>query len=711
MGEQAWEKPALWNASKLRIPKEASWWLRRDKLLSSIESGDECAVVFHAGAGYGKTTVMAEWAGSHRARSCWYRLHESDNHFYRFLYGIAAALSSAVNVNFFDGGKMKLTGREKPERVSELFFSRCIPALPGDGFFICLDDLHLIYDEAVLDFLLRFMEYGEGRARFFFSLRGSFPGFLAACLMRGTAREIKEDELRFEERETALLLHKMAGRELPQKTVREIHADTNGWPAGIAFAGLDLKEVRPLPARTPLFDRTRLYDYLFYEIFRKLAYDTQQFLTESSALEVVTPSLCNHALGRGDAVGMLRYLVRENLFLSHMSGEDDAYCYDGVFRDFLRSRLPAGRRGEILLRAAEYEVRHGAWEAAVGYGMQCGEKGCALVAAVLEKRAAGMAESGQHTLLRVWIDHLYGFRDRLPDTALYCMYEQLYRDGERQRGEELLRAAVKQARAKLRYDSSERYLRELAALEKETAQEGIGTLSVQCMGSLSVRGAGGEIVWRTKKTKELFACLFYEKGRWVSRDVLTERLWPEKTAEKAAVLFHTTASYLRKALAGAGGADCLLVKNQSYALNMTRMQSDVEELDRCYGCLKRGEMLSGERAAKLAALYGAGYLYEEDYLWIGAYGEEMERRYLWMMNTLADKASAEKKHEEAAAYLKKALEVDGYALAVMERLVECLLLCRDITGAKRAYERLREASLEVIGGEPERTFEEYLYKN
>lgn len=620
MDEQAWEQPVIWNASKFQIPKETHWWLRREKLLASIENGDESAVVFHAGAGYGKTTVMAEWAWSHRARSCWYRLHESDNQFDRFLYGIATALSGIVKADLWDAEIMRLMGSERTDRVSECFFSRCIPALPADGFFICLDEFQVIYDETVQDFLLRFMEYGEGRARFFFALRGGFPGFLAACLMRGAAREVKADELKFEERETARLLQKISGRELSERVVRDIHADMCGWPVGVAFAGMDLKEARTQPTTgAVLFDRTHLYDYIFYEIFRKLANDTQQFLLESSVLETMRPSVCDHAMGRKDAADMFRYLMRENLFLSRMEGEEEMYCYDSFFRGFLRSRLSAGRRMEILLKAAAYE------------------------------ELCGRGETAE----------------------------------ERKNASRELENAVREKHA---------------------------PLFVQCFGALSVRGQEGEVVWRTKKTKELFVCLFYEHGRWVTRDVLTERLWPEKPAQKAAVLFHTTTSYLRRALAAAGIVECLLVKNQSYALDMTRMRSDIEELDDCYACLKSGNTLTNERADQFVELYRQGYLYEEDYLWLGAYREEVEQRYLWILKTLADGAYTDGQYEEAVLFLKKTVEVDGYALSAMERLVECLILCQNIAGARKVYERFQDASLEVLGEAPARKFEEYLRK-
>lgn len=818
MAEHAWDQSVLWNASKFRIPKEAAWQLRRDKLLSGLACGDESAVVFHAGAGYGKTTVMAEWASEHRAQSCWYRLHESDNQFGCFLRGIAAALSGLVDAavfraDFFEAD-MRLAADKAVEGTGEIFLAKCLPALPAGQIFICLDDFHFIHNETVLNFLLRFMEYAEGKARFFFTSKSGFPAFLAANLMRGAACEVLEKELRFEEGETAHLLRSMSGRALPEHVVKEIHADTNGWPAGVMFAGIDLKSAQPLSTGRFLFDRTHLYQYIFQEVFRKLAYDTQRFLTESSVLEKMMPPLCDYALGRSDSAGMLHYLLKEHLFLSRAEGEEDAYFYEGVSGGFLRSRLSDGRRVEVLLKAAQYHVRRGEWEEAARDAMACGENGCGIVAAVFEKRAGEMRSSGQQVRLREWMDYLAEFREQMTDTALFCMYECLCMDGETERGAEFLRKAAEKAYAKLRYDLYERYMRELAALlyrfpqegqamgqnsavplkyaedrrnaakgtgsagdrkphvgnwngrnaaqtiEEEAreklavrgivpgnwdtpgsgrtlawkdgqedqrnreGQENRGTLKkredqknwenqevslyVQCMGALSVRGASGEVVWRTKKTKELFACLFYENGRWAARDILTERLWQEKPADKSSVLFHTTMSYLRKALAAAGALDCLLVKNQSYALDMTKLDSDIAQLRRGYDCLKKGETLTEERALRFTELYGEGYLYGEDYVWADGYREQVEQRYLWMLQTLAKQKAAGGRYREAAMYLKKAVEVDNYALDAMEEIVECLIRCRDIAGARRAYERLTEVSMELFNEKPERAFEEFV---
>lgn len=808
-----WGQHSAWNASKFRIPGETPCELRRDKLLSSMEYGDESAVVFHAGAGFGKTIVMAEWAAEHRAKSCWYRLHESDNRFGCFLRGVAVALSAVVYDAPVDVEK---ANQFEDEAAGERFLSYYLPALPREGIFVCLDDFQVIYNETVYEFLLQFMEYGEGKIRFFLTSKKGFPAFLAAELIRGRVREIGADELRFEEWETVQLLERMSGRRLPERIVTEIYADTHGWPAGIAFAGLDLKRRGELSEGALLFDRTHLHQYIFYEMFRKLAYDMQRFLVEASVLKELAPTLCDCALGRGDSAGMLRYLAREHLLLA-CPGEEkgtEMYSCEPLFREFLQSRLSDGRRVEVLLKAAQYHVRRGEWEEAARDAMACGENGCGIVAAVFEKRAGEMRSSGQQVRLREWMDYLAEFREQMTDTALFCMYECLCMDGETERGAEFLRKAAEKAYAKLRYDLYERYMRELAALlyrfpqggrgmgqdsavplkyaeEGRTAaqetgaegerrshgenwngrnaaqiieeeareklavrgivpgnwdtpgsgrvlawrdgqedqrnregQENRGTLKkredqknwenqevslyVQCMGALSVRGPAGEVVWRTKKTKEMFACLFYENGRWAARDVLTERLWQEKPADKSSVLFHTTMSYLRKALAAAGALDCLLVKNQSYALDMTKLDSDIAQLRCGYDCLKKGETLTEERVLRVTELYGQGYLYGEDYVWADVYREQVEQRYLWMLQTLAKQNAADGRYREAAMYLKKAVEVDNYALDAMEGIVECLIRCRDIAGARRAYEKLTEVSMELLNEKPERAFEEFV---
>lgn len=798
--------------------------------MRSFEDGDEQVLIFHAGAGYGKTTVMAQWAAAHSGKSCWYHLHESDNDPCRFLLGIAASFSDAVKADVFDMEELSQAGCADLPAVSERFFSKCFSLLPGESFYICLDDFHLIKNEAVQEFLLSFMEYGEGRVRFLVTAKESFPAFLAAGIMRGRAREVGADELRFAQCETGLLLEQIIGKKLSARVESSVQEYTRGWAAGIVFAGLGLKNggglttaasygasafhkmgvhgSRMLPAQGGVwFDRTHLYHYIFHEIFRKLPYDMQQFLTDTSVFEKIEVPVCNYALNRTDSGEMLEYLVRENLFLLRDVQEEACYRYDGVFAGFLESRLSASRRGELLLRMANYYARRGRWEAAVRCGMQCGEKGCGIIAAVVEKRAAAMAEAGEDALLREWIDYLCGFREVLTESALFFIYKCLRKGADAQRAAEILYEAAQKAYGKQRYETYGEYMYELAEYTQElsggsaakkiaaeacvqlegrlqmpdhlpmsshlpmsghlpmaghlamparggnpsyrkllakqggaeksmepadgrpadgkhaadrermagnasgeedkSSQALCRPVSVQCFGGFIVRGRQGEFLWRTKKTKELFACLFYEKGRWIPRDVLMERLWPEKPVEKAVVLFHTTVSYMRRSLAEGGAERLLLVKERSYALDMGQIESDMELFLKWHGSIKEGRREEWENPEELLRLYFEGYMYGEDYLWIGAYQEHVEQQYLRMLKALAEHAAKEEKYALAEALLRKAVEIDAYGTPARELLIKCLISAGDIAGAKKEYGRLLDIHREMLGRADLPDFAEY----
>lgn len=600
MNQRGWEPGRTWTASKTRIPKAADGEIRRGKILESLKAGSEEIVVLCAGAGYGKTTVMAEWAQSHKARCCWYHLHESDNDVFRFLRGMAASFSNAAIGNPSDLNRFVKAAWNDFIEMSETFFFCCFSTLPKEDIYICLDSFEVITDERVQTFLLQFIEYSAGRVRFFFSARGGFPAFLAAALMRGQVREIGVSELCFEEWETELLLNHMTGKTLPRQVTKNVQEYTGGWPAGVVFAGRELKRGKPRFKDSPLFDCTYLYHYIFYEIFQKLSFDMQQFLLDISVLEKIEAAVCNYALKRTDAECILEYLVRENLFLTRSATEQNCYHCERIYAEFLRERLPASRREQVLLRAEKYHISR-----------------------------------------------------------------------------------------------------------EENAKE---ELFVECLGSFLVRGKTGELTWRTKKTKELFAFLFCEEGRRIERDIITERLWPEKPPEKAVILFHTTVSYLRKTLTENGLPNLLLSKNQTYAIDMEYIASDMDVLKRWHGYLKGDSIPEGENPEELLELCYRGYLYGEDYLWAGVYKEHVEQRYLWILKSLAERELAQKDFLSAAAYLGRAAEVDDCDISTLERLIKSLLLGGDVSGAKREYERLVCIREELMGQKMTESFASFAEK-
>lgn len=232
-------------------------------------------------------------------------------------------------------------------------------------------------------------------------------------------------------------------------------------------------------------------------------------------------------------------------------------------------------------------------------------------------------------------------------------------------------------------------------------------IHVTCLGEFEAAGAKGKVAWRTKKTKELFACLFFEEGRRMKKDTLVERLWPETDRQKASVLFYTTVSYLRKALAQAGDEEILVVKNQAYAVDISHIESDIGKLMDISRKMRAGEMPEEERILEMAELYHECYMYGEDYAWLGEYREYVEQLFLQTMEKYSQMQMERGKFAQAAVILKKAAEVDAYSISLLELLIECLLLTGDVKRAKRQYARLKRICEEELAQEVELEFRDY----
>lgn len=243
----------------------------------------------------------------------------------------------------------------------------------------------------------------------------------------------------------------------------------------------------------------------------------------------------------------------------------------------------------------------------------------------------------------------------------------------------------------------------------EKEEEG-ALLQVRCLGELDITGAQGQVIFRTRKTKELFACLFYEEGRGIKKDTLMERLWPEMCTEKASVLFHTTVSYLRKALREAGAEEVFVVKNQTYAVKISHIRSDIKTLLDWDRQIRGGTVPEDGNMLELAELYHECYMYGEDYAWLGEYREYVEQIFLQIMDRLAKIQMEKGQYRKAILFLEKAVQVDNYAVPLLELLVECLILTRDAKGAKREYAKMRRICEEELCQEAVMEFKDYIKK-
>lgn len=679
--------------SKIQVPAAPKNSISRETLINRIEKGEERTVVFQAESGFGKTTVMAELARKYDGECGWYRLDELDNDPDRFLYGIGSAIIRKEKENVPGIWKNRQNGKSAEEAYFR-FLSAFFLSIQTEVFYLCLDGFQVISNERICRLIDALMEYGRGKLKLLISVKGEIPPFLVSDLMEEQVLVIGPKQLRFGVKETGQLLKRITGSGLQKQLVEDVQKYTEGWTAGIIFAGMEIRNALPKTVEPAQFDKSYLFDYIFHEIFRRLSDEIQVFLTESSVLEEMDASLCDYALERSDSKYMLDAIVRKKLFISGQKEERCLYRYDAFFADFLRSVGKAGREEQILCRGAEYYARCKEWGQSVSLGMRCRES----------------------------------VRKKLPETTLFYMYQFCRQQGEEEQGKALLSIAADKAFQNGHYERYAEYMcafagdisaqRDisrakalLAEAEKKLAVREIDSaagLRVKCLGIFEVTGPLGKAVWRTKKTGELFACLFFEEGRGVKKDILMERLWPEVRREKASVLFHTTVSYLRKALARVGVVDILIVDNQTYAVDFSRIESDMERLMAWNACAKEGRLPADRDVLEAAELYHECYMYGEDYAWLGGQREYVEQVFLQTVGMLARIQMETGEFGKAVLLLEKGIQVDCYAISLAELLVECLLLTGDVRRAKQQYRNIRRICREELCMEPDVKFQDFL---
>jgi LuxR family transcriptional regulator, maltose regulon positive regulatory protein len=108
-------------ATQLQIPPQPHRAVHRSRLIDALESGipHYKLVLISAPAGYGKTTLLAQWAHSSCFPIAWLSISEEENDAERFLRSLLTA-SEAVQPDIRESPLGLLLGSMSPEREAVL---------------------------------------------------------------------------------------------------------------------------------------------------------------------------------------------------------------------------------------------------------------------------------------------------------------------------------------------------------------------------------------------------------------------------------------------------------------------------------------------------------------------------------------------------------------------------------------------------------------
>lgn len=236
--------------------------------------------------------------------------------------------------------------------------------------------------------------------------------------------------------------------------------------------------------------------------------------------------------------------------------------------------------------------------------------------------------------------------------------------------------------------------------KKQSLEPKARCLRAVCFGGFAVYGRNKEeLVWRTKKTKELFAYLLEQQGRPQDKDTLMGRLWPESNAKSASTLLNTSVSYLRKALAAADCEQVLVVEKKQYFLRMDSITSDYDEFLRLCHLVEKKQWALVEKSRAITDIYQGGYLKDMDFTWMSGKREYLEQLFLKTCGRLGEHYVECREHLKAISLIQSALSVDPYSRNLVIQLIECMSDIGDIKKAKSLYERTCALWKEELGQE------------
>ena len=296
--------PLLLLATKLGLPSPRPGGVVRPRLIArldqSLAEGRHLTLV-SAPAGFGKTTLLRDWAAGCERLVAWLSLDAGDGDPQRFLTYVAAALQQVapgLGAGTRPRAPRLLRASSAPPAESTLTALLNDLAALSTGVVLVLDDYHVLDAPAIHAAVGFLVEHLPAQAHLVIATREDPPLPLARWRARGHLAELRVPDLRFTPDEAATFLAESMGLRLSADEVAELEARTEGWIAGLQLAALSLQDQDDVAGFIASFTGRHHFvlDYLVEEVLQRQSPTVETFLLRTSILERLCGPLCDAVL-------------------------------------------------------------------------------------------------------------------------------------------------------------------------------------------------------------------------------------------------------------------------------------------------------------------------------------------------------------------------------------------------------------------------------
>ncbi len=378
--------------ARLSVPNAFAGEVYRRDLVKSVLHSDKMLSYIHAGAGYGKTTLLSQLAKA-VDQAVWVTF-DGENDVFAFLNTVTQALGRTFPGFIFNPSEY--LPFENHSSFITILANAFISHIEKyeTGFMMVLDDLHTIENIQIRKLIACIIKYRPTGIRFCLSSREAPWQELIPFRLRNSIMELTRQELAFTREELAEFLG------IDDEYIFRI---TEGWPIAVASFKV-LLENGVSATDIPSHGIEMLHSYLFYECVSRLSQETVEFLKSSACFEELDPQMLDAVADKKNARLLLESLALRNIFTSKTDGEH--YRYHPLFKDYLGKQTNSEQAAELRRKAARYYFDQKQYSKSAEYAMQSGHK--AMLAKIIMTCYRNYIQQGRFNELRMWLQAIEG---------------------------------------------------------------------------------------------------------------------------------------------------------------------------------------------------------------------------------------------------------------------------------------------------------------
>ncbi len=397
--------------TKVLVPRKRRELLHRSRLVDFIHQHiDRKLILVSAAAGYGKTSLLIDYAQDTDLPVCWYSPDEWDRDPRVFVeYLVASIRGSFPHFGERTLGALREGMRAEGMRpILGTLVNEIYEAIP-DYFALVIDDYHLISEAQEITALFSFLlSHLPENCHIILASRTTTLGLPIVELMaHQELAGLGNEDLKFTGGEIQELLKQNHNLDLPISEAERLAEYSEGWITAILLTTHTLWKGLLRTMAQAKGDDSQIFAYLAREVLEQQTEDVQRFLTGSSVLQRMNPLLCDELLGIGNSREMLSLLEDRNLFVSKLEGDgEEWFRYHQLFHEFLRAKLGEDQDRYLSLHLKAGEILEGeeSWDEAVHHYLQA--EAYQQARRLVEAVAAWAVNSGRFSSLLSWTESL-----------------------------------------------------------------------------------------------------------------------------------------------------------------------------------------------------------------------------------------------------------------------------------------------------------------